>query len=181
MPEDGVTTESLGLLLEEHFERYCDLEAADVYKLIHQRVCGPGHLLASPLAAHRALITEASALDLNEIDEADVVEVLDDERRIARINLRPYLRAGGSIARLWEAVQQTAARLHIDRTRLRAELAAMAHWVKTHEPEQYTSLSRLLGRATRDGHPPLKHSQRYRVEHKPAYRVILLDTLHNDW
>jgi len=169
-------------LIEDHLDRYPDLEAVDLYVLLHQVALGPGQEIVAPKLALEALVEQARSLDLEVREWEEPVEVLDHDRELARVHLRPYLRAGGEVGRLHAAVVSTASQLHGNHGYLR-ELASMAlqHLdddVLADASFARRDLQRVIGEASRGGFQEIPtHSEIYRELYEPAYHVVLLDEL----
>lgn len=179
----GEALEALEALLEEHAERYPDLEAVDVYKLLHQAFCGPGHAAPLEADAWQALQKEAERVAaeqwrVREWEEA--VEVLNPSSQLARVHLRPYLRAGGSLTRLHEAFMATAREVEPDLDGLKAALARVQQQLGAGALDvgfDLDAFRRVCGEAARVGYGALSHSAAYRELYAPAYRVVLLERL----
>ena len=93
-----------------HCRHYPLLRAQDIYKLIHQGVFGPGHIIASAARARLMLKEEMAALEarsphcLTGAAEAKFevrrrpepgIEPIDPNGRLVRVNLRPMFGEGG--------------------------------------------------------------------------------------
>ena len=92
---------SLPVVLAWHLRHYPLLRATDIYKLVHQSVYGPGHMISSAAAVHKVLACELAALqvrspkDKGRSQEELAVEPIDPENRLVRVNLRPMLGTKG--------------------------------------------------------------------------------------
>ncbi|OIP30349.1 MAG: hypothetical protein AUK47_25290 [Deltaproteobacteria bacterium CG2_30_63_29] len=168
-------------LCEEHLERYPDMEAVDLYTLLHQFVNGPKHLLANRQAAKERLARELAELDLEVREWEDVVEMLDEDRQLARIYLRPYLRSGGDATRLYHAMCESAAQMNGAPAELEWVLSIVSAALKAERFEEVgfevSDFRATLSQAKDAGFIALSHSKTYRDEYQPVYRVVLLSTL----
>lgn len=171
-------------LLEEHAERYPDMMAEDLYKVLHQRILGPGHAVHHKVQAEERLRAEAESLDLaNHRGFDEPVEMLDESRELARVHLRPYLRAGGDLRRLLDAFVDTAAELDAsDKSELKTALGLTLRLLDAHADEldlafDKSDFSRVLGKAVQADYPGMSHSEEYREFYAPSYRVVLLSRL----
>jgi hypothetical protein len=168
-------------LFREHLERYPRLTPQDLYKLAHQACLGPGHLLndATPRMVRDALAEELRSIDLAPRDWEDTVEVLCPSTGMARIHLRPFVRSGGAIARLADALLATVEEVgEGDADALGAMLAAFRSGLAEAEPGWPTTDFDLFLRARIEaGLGPVSHSDEYRDAYDPHYRVVLLDSL----
>lgn len=185
--EGGLSREALeGLdaLLEEHAERYPDLEPVDVYVLLHESCCGAGvtrldeHEAWSALQREAARATDEQGLQVREHEE--VLEPLWSVRGLSRVHLRPYLRSGGSLSRLHAAHVATVRTVVPDLSLLKAALAHAQHRVGEGELDVgfgLDALRRACGEAAQAGYAALPHSSAYRELYAPSYRVVLVEAL----
>jgi hypothetical protein len=187
---------SLPAILARHLRHYPLLRATDIYKLIHQGVYGPGHLVASEHHARASLVDELEALATqvkrqrakvtSQSSEEELVEEIDPRGRLVRVNLRPLVRAAevssqkaeirrqkGGLDWLATAMVESAARVKGDPSTMKRRLAAAVRWCSTNLPRQAGELERLAARAEESGFPAFHHSAVYALAYCPAYRVIL--------
>ncbi len=168
-------------LLEDHLDRHPLAEPADLYKLAHQACLGPGHLLdtATPRMVRDALAAELQALDVEPRDWEDAVDVLRPSTGMARVHLRPYVRSGGELKRLADALLATAEQLgEGDRDGLGAMLGAFRAGIAASDLAWPTAdFDLLLREQIEKGLTVVSHSEAYRTAYDPHYRVVLLDTL----
>ena len=186
---------SLSAILAWHYRRYPLLAAQDIYKLVHQGVYGPGHIIASAAAARRALSIELAELECNgqkararrqKSDEA-LFEQIDPSGRLVRVNLRPLAatqrKAQGTSCKMedveWlvEALVESGRRVKGEPEQMKRGLAAAVRWCRKSRPRQAAELERMAARAEESGYPAFHHSQAYSRAYRPAYRVILSDCL----
>lgn len=165
----------IGHLLGRHFERYPAMQLDDVYKLLHQAALGPAHAVAAADAAGRI---EAEARDLGDGPDEPLADVISPDGRLARIHLRPYVKAGHSLARLAEAFAATAASYPPAPDKLAkfcgclgdlADAGGLAFSRAAVEPY-------MQGRREA-GWPAVRHSEPFRSAYRPAYRVVDLTLL----
>lgn len=186
---------SLSAVLAWHRRRYALLKAQDIYKLVHQGVFGPGHIISSAAAAHNALVCELATLqvrsskDKGQSQEELAVEPIEPENRLVRVNLRPMLeiegeggprkdREGRTDAEwLVEAMVESAQRVKGDPRLMKRRLAAAVRWCRTNLPGEADELERISAQAEESGYPAFHHSAAYTRAYLPAYRVILSDFL----
>ena len=146
------------------------MRVADIYKLLYQGVFGIGHLLGEG-AWHR-LEAEAGNLCLDDELEESFIEEVSADGSMLRVNLRPYLRQGLPLDKLFSAMEASA---H-ERGEVEDFLEAWSSFknlVKSgklsFEEEEIEELDRQLEAG---GCPPQHHSEAYRSEYIPAYRVV---------
>lgn len=177
---------SLIACLDTHLEDFPHHTPTDVYKWVHQAVRGPGHLIASPGAALERLVEEVEAIeDTTPRDWEEPVELLDADRGMARVHLRPYLRRGGDLRVLAAALVRTATQCDDDPASSLDTLAAalgaarallddLGEGVRAFPLQTFDVLMRDV---VADRFAPRHHSALYRDSYDPHYRVVLLDAL----
>lgn len=85
-----------------HFEKRPLMEPVDVYKLLYQGVFGVGHILGEN--AWKLLQHETEQLKLETQPEEPLVEDASPDRKIVRINLRPFVRRGLPLSELYASM-----------------------------------------------------------------------------
>lgn len=158
----------------EHLARYPRMEHADVYKLLYQGTMGCSHAVTCKRSAEAFLRREAE--DLGEGPPEPVVDTISCDGRMARVNIRPYLDAGGDIEMLLQAFILTA-ELHAGSIEL---LDSCTEWAAKKAgggffPPHLEHLEDYLNGKRRSGYPAVHHSPIYRKLYKPCYRVISAD------
>ena len=180
---------SLPAVLAWHCQRYPLLRAQDIYKLVHQGVFGPGHMVASAARATRMLRDEMAALEVlsskfkGRSRTESEFEPLDPRNQLVRVNLRPLAatqckvqgekRKTQDTGWLVEALVESGRRVKGDPEQMKRRLAAAVRWCRKNLPKQAVELERMAARAAESGYPALHHSPAYSRAYRPAYRVIL--------
>lgn len=144
--------------------------AADLYKLLHQSVFGPGHLIQDLAAATRFLLQE-----LAEAGPSLPGEALREDLGggLVRVNLRPFRDRQGSPAELVRAMARTAKANRGEAKALEARLDTACRQLDGSGRATLAAELRTLARAqAAKGHPALHHSEAYRGAYRPAYRVV---------
>ena len=146
------------------------MRAADVYKLLFQGVFGVGHILGE--GALKRLQEEAESLDIDDHPAEPLIERVSGDGSIVRVNLRPYLRRGLPLGRLYEAMEETSK----DRGSPEKFLFAwsvfqelISSGAMEVDGEEFDSLHQEL---QEEGPRPHHHSETYRDAYYPAYRVV---------
>ena len=139
---------SWSAVLGWHRQRYPMLRAQDIYKLVHQGVFGPGHIIASAAAARRTLEGEMTALKGKDQElkakgqnpDEELIEPIDPDERLVRVNLRPLIGDQFKVqdARhemqdtgwLVEALLESARRVKGDPEQMRRRLTAAVRWCR---------------------------------------------------
>jgi len=189
-------------ILAGHFRHYPLLRAPDIYKLVHQGVFGPGHMIASAAQAKRMLEKETAALEdrsphcptgaaaaksRGRMPES-AFEPIDPKGRLVRVNLRPLLRmkaegvgtnAEGSLDADWlaDVLVESARMVKGDPILMRRRLASAVRWCRQNLPGQASGLERMAAQARESGYPAFHHSPAYQRAYRPAYRVVLRSCL----
>ena len=105
-----------------------------------------------------------------------LADIISAAGRIARINLRPYADAGGSVQDLARAFTVTASDFNGSLTVLESFLETI---IKMRQrgilPPAMNDIEDYFKGMKVKGYPPVHHTVRYRKEYSPAYRVISLD------
>lgn len=168
-------------LLSEHARRYPKMEPADLYKALHQRAMGPGHLVSAgdALAWLQQEAAELAPLPAG-VEDVDV-EVLDAGKGLARVHLRPWVAQGRSLEALATAFSETAARWTPEPRQLTSELMLAVGLIT-----EAAGLPLAFDQAAWDaftapllaqGLPAVHHSETYRAAYAPAYRVVLVELI----
>jgi hypothetical protein len=163
-------------LLRRELARHPLSQAEDIYKFAHQASFGSEHAVRDEEGARRWLQEEIAALPQR--DGEELVEHLTPDRRLARVNLRPYLGAGHDPEKLLAAFIKTAN--GYDGSRQTFDLFWQAARELAREGSFCFTESRLddlYSRMGALGFPALHHSREYEQEYRPAYRVVLLEYL----
>ena len=152
-------------------ETYPKMKVQDLYKLLFQAAMGPGHAVKNEGIVTKWLDDEITNMD--HYEDKDIIEVLNGAAGLVKVNLRPYLSKGGTKDKLLEAFIKTANDFHSDKEKLHdylrvAELLAEKGMIGFDLKE----LKEFFINAETDGYPAFHHSEIYRDEYKPAYRVL---------
>ncbi len=165
-------------ILSNQLVRYPQLQLQDLYKLIYQAAMGSEHAIQDMAAARHYLESEVNGL--GEGLEEQTLDPISPDRRIVRINLRPYIAEGGDPSMLLTAFIKTANEYkgiwaHLRRYWSYVERMAMAEVL----PFAQDELERFFVKMEAEGFPVVHHSMAYRAAYHPAYRVIARDFLVN--
>ncbi len=177
----ALTGEEVAELLQGMFERHAEVGVEDLYKLAHQAILGPGHLLGPRHLVLGVLHEESARLDQESRDWEEVVEVIHPEVEMARVHLRPYLRSGGALERLVDGMFKTQELLgEPDLQALAATLGAMrgalAAWPGG-SPVAMEEFDALLKEKVAEGLPAVHHSEVFSQAYDPHYRVVMLSMM----
>ncbi len=157
--------------LAQHLARHPLAAPEDVYKFVHQSVFGPAHFIPDAEAAQAYLEREVAELGPCSPGEP-LLEPLSDT--LVRVNLCPFVAAGGDRHRLLAALLESAATVQGEGELMRRRLGAAARLLVELGRREDASRLRSLGEdAAARGYPALHHSERYTQAYRPAYRVVL--------
>jgi hypothetical protein len=160
-------------LLDWHFERYPLLQADDVYKLIHQGVFGPGHLIKSENYARSMLDEEMAEVRLRCCMESlDRTEPLDPDGILVRVNLDPLRGVMNATDLVIPVLMRTAEMIPGGPVVMEERLAEAVIWCRDNLSEQADPLIAIAEETRGKDYPPRHHSKVYQVAYKPAYRVL---------
>jgi len=161
----------LSAILDWHRAHYPRLQAADIYKLLHQGVFGPGHSIRSPARARAALKQELARLMVR--PGQPEIEPLDPAGLLVRVNLAALPRNETAVRQLLHALLETAAAVRGTPAVMRQRLAAAVRWCYQTLPGQADRLKKLAYTTSLANFPARHHSPIYLATYHPAYRVIL--------
>lgn len=165
-----MTCNALSDILASHYRLYHPLELRDVYKLLYQRVFGPEHSVDHRRAARERLYLEVIQLS----DTPVAVPTFEPLSSVlCRVNLQPFIQAGGDPGRLWKVFCQTVdafqpgvlADLQRDWNHFRS-----TSWAQRYAPASLEQFWQCM--ATAD-FSPVHHSHGYAEANAPHYRVVL--------
>lgn len=165
-------------IVERHLAWYPAMEIDDVYKLVHQAVAGPGHAAPDSVLAARWLAKEIEEVgEPGGFPDERVLEPLRPDGGLVRVNLRPYLAAGGRAGPLLAAFLATADAVMPPPARLADEFGAAWECLIAAAEGGLLALSAEAMRtrytaAAAAGFPAIHHSPGYADAYRPAYRVV---------
>lgn len=166
---------SLERVLTAELGRRPALTATDLYKLLHQSEFGPGHLLKDVPAARNFLVQEMEGVGGTEPEESLFEELGNG---MVRLNLRPFKARNLSAESLLHAMEATSLKVRGEAGRLDTRLGEACLLLARQGHRDLAQELRSLARVqAAKGHPALHHSEAYRRAYRPAYRVILAQSI----
>ena len=156
--------------LLKHLETRPVMRVRDVYKLLFQGVFGVGHIMG--IDAYERLLEEAGRIGLQDHPWEPLVESASVDGEMVRVNLRPFLRRGGSLEGLYEAMEKSS-----EAGGDPEEFMTLWALFKELAEEERLGLDRetisRYDEELKSGDPvPRHHSAEYREAYYPAYRVV---------
>jgi hypothetical protein len=161
-----------GMLLD-HYLRYPAMTLDDAIKLVQQATMGSEHAVTDRAAADQWLREELMTMGAGPMDQ--VVDTLGRGGRFARVHLRPWRARGGSNEALVAAFV-AAANAPRDSAPLACALDALQRLADDYRlPWSPAEVQSAVTQWQEAGHPAIHHSERFRAEYVPAYRVVAVD------
>ena len=157
--------ESTRLLLLEHCKKYPSLEIRDVFKFLYQSSFGCEHAAADEKTVRERIISEYESVNSNED-----IEMLDGD--YFRLPLS-YLKKGLSAATLARLFCLSAVKEENRHERLSEKLSVLKDLTaKGTLPFESESLEGELKEWEKQGYPSVSHTETFKREYSPSYRVI---------
>ena len=145
------------------------MRARDAYKLLYQGVFGVGHIMGP--GAWDYLQSEAAGLVEGDQPGDPLMEAVSIDGAVVRVNLRPYVKGGYSLKSLMEAMRES-------------DIAGnpkdfLEHWDTFAElvwsgqlDFEHNEVDAITKAIDREKPQPMHHTQQYRDNYHPAYRVV---------
>lgn len=164
--------------IERLHTNYPHAQPVDIYLRLYHQFVGPGTTPGTTSHETDRLRTDISDLVSYEPEAwEDTIEFLDDAETIGRLHLRPYLRAGGSLARLADTVAQGWDR-EADPQALAVALGQTRAILRVVWPDfDHGAFDKFLHETATEGFPVKEHSAAYLGIYDPRYRVIEVERL----
>ena len=158
-------------VLDNQITRHPAMQVMDVYKLLYQAALGSEHAGLDEKLARQQL--ERELAEMGPGPEEPLFEPISPDGQIARVHLRPYIRAGKDPDALLGAFVRTANEWRGSVETLRAYGQTIARLVEAENlpihPDELVSF--LAGMEAQD-FPAVHHSATYLKLYCPAYRVV---------
>ncbi len=161
-------------LLTAHLQRYPRMQLEDIYKLLHQAAMGPEHAVADAEVARERLRAEVQQLGTGPAEPR--VDAISPDGRLARVHLRAYMEAGGTIDDLSSAFIDTANNYPPAPDKLARFCGCLGDLAAAGGiPFGRDVVETYFGDLAARGYPAVHHSQTYRELYHPAYRVVAVE------
>ncbi len=159
-------------ILKNHFELYPLMTARDIYKMIFSSAMGPGHAVPDPEMVAKWMNFEVN--NLENYDDKNLTDGLCPESGLVRVNIRPFLKAGGVAGDLCRIFIRTADDFNQDNSRIRKLWKTAEEMSRDGQiPVKISELDEFFMEMESKSFPAAHHSTVYRNNYKPAYRVVL--------
>lgn len=174
MPPQTTTTCSLQFrkIILEQVKRYPKLQIEDIYKLVYQAAMGNIHLAENTERALEYLKKEFE--DIEPDDTLPLIEPISHSGEIVRVNLKPFKAQQRDLEKLGQAMIQSAQSIEPSLTMLLRywrDVQALAQSGQI--PFNEEDLQEFLKKQRKANFPAVHHSEVYRKNYSPAYRVVL--------
>jgi hypothetical protein len=173
-PDSGLGAEERAFrgVLARQAARFPAMQPQDVYKLVHQATMGPRHAGLDSAMAAQWMAREIASLGPG--PDEPLVDTISADGRMVRVNLRPFLAAGGDRAALVRAFVRSAHEVEGSTPALRRHLGYAEQMAASRTlPVDRTALRAFVARMRAAGYPAVGHSDAYEAAYHPAYRVVL--------
>jgi hypothetical protein len=156
-------------LINEHKVARPKMQAKDVYKLLYQGVFGVGHIMGP--GTWNYLQNETKSIDLTDQPNDTLLESISIDGSIIRVNLRPFMREGYPLHRLIEAMRESD--ICGNPTSFLESWNSFAELVWSDQLDFiYAEVEAINNVLDKERPQPMHHSQQYRDNYHPAYRVV---------
>ena len=163
-------------LLSQHIARYPRIQLDDIYKLLHQAALGPGHAVKDTAAARAWLEKEAAELGPGPVEPEN--DIISPDGKLARVHLRSWLAAGGSLDDLNSAFVETANNYPPSPEKLGKFCGCLGDLAAAGGiPFAQQDVLAFFDRIAQASYPVVHHSRIYSEAYKPAYRVVEIEHL----
>jgi hypothetical protein len=158
-----------GLILE-HFKRRPKMTPSDVYKLLFQGVFGVGHILGEGI--WERLEEEIASIQIDTFHSEPLFERVSVDGSMIRVNLRPYVKKRLPLKVIYNAMKLTVKETH-DPTFFYKGWEIFKRLVHSGLIDTEVEELEILDQELNYRDPlPHHHSQIYRENYYPAYRVV---------
>ncbi|NLJ65349.1 MAG: hypothetical protein GX337_08175 [Christensenellaceae bacterium] len=159
----------------EQYKRYPLLEVQDLVKALYQAEFGCGHLITNPKEGLERLKMELETCRMPVSgDMPPLVEPLGDT--FCRVHLQPFSSYGMSVSMLFSLFEKSAEQVTGSMEAFMLKLNVLEGLIVSGDiPLSVNDANTFLNEYRDAGCPALHHSEAYRSEYNPAYRVIRAD------
>ena len=156
-------------LLREHLKQYPEMQLQDGIKLLYQNEFGGGHLIPDPAVSLRRLQAECAGLTGSSRDVR--VEPIGNGR--CRLYLEGLAQSGVPLERVNRMFVASAGERSGSVERFEEKCEILRDMCRQDElPWAISEVEAYLSEYKVKGYPPVSHSEQYRQNYAPAYRVM---------
>lgn len=163
-------------IIRGQLERFPLAQSLDLYKLVYQAAMGSAHATGDIQAIRSRLRAEMSIAGSS--NGEPLVDIICPFGRIARVNLRPFGRGGFDLLHLAEAFTATADEFPGSGD----SLEQYCRWLVQIKdegllPSSMTDIDDVLEQFRSTGFESTHHSEVYRINYAPSYRVVATELI----
>lgn len=160
------------MIISEHLERYPEMQAADIYKLVYQGIRGPGHLGTNAEKIRYYLNEEMSSVKDN--PDIELIEDISPDSEFVRINLEKFKSLELPVEMLVQTIVFSSRDLASDRKTLIRIWEDVINRIDSGrirtDRQEALKFHQFIGE---NSYPIVHHSELYKQHYFPAYRVVL--------
>lgn len=163
---------SLLKLIQQHLSWYPLMEPRDIYKLLFQGVMGSEHMIPTRQEFIRRMYSEFERLQPDQHQR--VLEPVRSDQLLFRLNLRAYKSQPVSIDQLFTALLESARLISGCTTELQTVWGVFVQLCEQGHISKFniSTIQRFTHWLEQMKFPAVHHSEIYRREYQPAYRLI---------
>ena len=152
----------------EHIKKYPEIELQDILKMLFQNEFGPKHLAENEIECFKSLSTEINSIDYNENEE-----LFEDIGYDAlRLNLKA-IPAGTDLNYINKIIVNSASEFCGTNEKLVVKFGLLVVMAENQEiPFDIERVRDETNAFAKNGFKPISHSEVYKQNYSPAYRVI---------
>jgi len=153
-------------ILQDHVDRYPEMQIQDVYKLIHQATMGSEHAIRDPQDAKSWL--ERELLEMGTGLPEPFIDPISPGGEIIRVHLRPLVDSGRDTEILLNAFIRTGNEFIGNIQNLEV------YWDCAVQSKIFTTpkMNKFIQKMKSNNFPAVHHSEEFKHHYLPAYRVI---------
>ena len=160
-------------IIQDQLRRHPGFRIDDLYKMLHQVCYGGAHLLKNKTKARKTLLEEWN--NTEKIPKGEpLIETIDPQSEVMRINLRIYKKIGGTPQRLFDVFVRSAEQVKPDRQRLILYWDYTMNMVRAGDiPFSKALMEDFWIDVGKEDFPSIHHSESYVDANRPSYRVVM--------
>jgi hemoglobin-like flavoprotein len=162
-----------------HFNRYPMMQTEDFFKMIHQSIFGPAHLLAQPDKEKLKYYLREELKQCIFFEETPLVESIGNDYFRVSIEVLKYnlMNEDALIDAFYESMLHSPKITNELNNLMRTQLEEMIAWIEENTLLSIHDAKTWLDAYMKSGFPPMHHSPRYKEIYHPHYRVVHKDFL----
>ncbi len=173
--KETTTSQTLFKIIDSHIKKHPKMQVEDVYKLIYQAAMGPAHFIKTREDSYKRLFNEVKNLKKTFIiSSEELCEEISPIGEVVRINIRPFIRKGGSVTLLNDEFYLSSRKIKKSKKNLIKYISLVGKILPKKEwPFSKKKWEMLVSDLKVQNYPAIHHSKRYRKLYSPSYRVVM--------